>query len=127
MVINIVSEIQRIYDAVPEEKLEGWEKNYRRNKEVVYVVVYRDIGFAELYLVGIILSIAVFVHPAYRGRGFGKKLVAACQDYARKKREPIEWYARADNEKSQRLARACGFRYVWYLSNDEMKTYIWEN
>ena len=123
--IDASGEIQRIYDSIPPDHPEAGQK-YKKNKEVVYLIICAGVGFAELYKVGVITSIGIYVHPDYRGCGFGKKLVAACQDYARKKSEAIEWYVAAENLASRNLAKSCGFRMVKYLSNTEMKTYIWE-
>jgi len=100
-------------DGVLRQRRGFFRDAYRRSKTYLYVDRANDqlVGFAAVRSDGYVLFLAVA--PAYRGHGFGKRLVArVAEDYG-----TVTCHARATNDEAIGFYRHLGFEVRRRIDN----------
>jgi ribosomal protein S18 acetylase RimI-like enzyme len=106
-------------EALPLQRIEGFVSDSVANDAIQFFAVdgTRVVGWADIFpawadAVAHCGSLGMGVHPDYRGRGLGRRLLSACIEKAwRKGLTRIELEARADNAAAISLYEKLGFEY----------------
>jgi ribosomal protein S18 acetylase RimI-like enzyme len=101
----------RAEEGVLRQRRTFFERAYRRARVHLYHADDELVGFAATRTDGYILFLAV--DPAYRGEGFGERLVAAVAEES----DTVTCHARASNEAALGFYRHLGFEEVRHIAN----------
>lgn len=133
--VDSMTQLDQICFAVPWHR-EDFEKELTDNERAVYIVAEDEeqiIGYAGLWCIvdeGHITNVAV--HPDYRGKGLGRKLVNTMLVEARKKANTKNFTleVRVSNTPAIKLYQSFGFeeagrRKGYYSDNKEDAAIMW--